>query len=212
MAFLVLCIIPILAKWVLIGRWKPQQIRIWSLAYVRFWIVKTLVRSNPLALTVRRLAAVCALSEGAGCEDRTRGRDPLPHVPVCTDLLTIGAGTVIRKDSFFHCYRAHAGRIETGTVTIGRDVFIGEKTVLDIDTSMGDGAQTRSRLRAAQRAGHTRRRAMARVSGTAHGGELPEGRAGPLRHAAPGQFQHPHPAQPCSSCTCRWPKEACTCC
>ena len=34
----------------LIGRWKPQQIRIWSLAYVRFWIVKTLVRSNPLVL------------------------------------------------------------------------------------------------------------------------------------------------------------------
>ena len=62
-------------------------------------------------------------------------------VPVCTDLLTIGAGTVIRKDSFFHCYRAHAGQIQTGTVTIGRDVFIGEKTVLDINTSMGDGAQ-----------------------------------------------------------------------
>ncbi len=60
---------------------------------------------------------------------------------MCTDLLTIGAGTVIRKDSFFHCYRAHAGQIETGTVTTGRDVFIGEKTVLDINTSMGDGAQ-----------------------------------------------------------------------
>src|SRR6185295_15488900 len=36
---------------------------------------------------------------------------------------------------------AHAGRIQTGRVTLGRDVFIGEKTVLDIDTSMGDGAQ-----------------------------------------------------------------------
>src|SRR5206468_4484734 len=63
------------------------------------------------------------------------------RVPVCTDLLTIGAGTVIRKESFFPCYRAQAGRIETGTVTLGRDVFIGEKTVLDINTSMGDGAQ-----------------------------------------------------------------------
>ena len=51
--FIVVSIVPILAKWVLIGRWKPQQIRIWSLGYVRFWIVKTLVRSNPLAfLTV----------------------------------------------------------------------------------------------------------------------------------------------------------------
>src|SRR5262249_20220877 len=34
-----------------------------------------------------------------------------------------------------------AGRIETGTVTLGRDVFIGERAVLDIGTSMGDGAQ-----------------------------------------------------------------------
>src|SRR6266404_4959709 len=48
-AFLVLCAVPIAAKWVLVGRWKAQQIRIWSLAYVRFWIVKTLIRSSPAA-------------------------------------------------------------------------------------------------------------------------------------------------------------------
>ena len=48
---------------------------------------------------------------------------------------------MIRKESFFGCYRAHAGWIQTGTVTIGRNVFIGEKTVLDINTSMGDVSQ-----------------------------------------------------------------------
>src|SRR5207245_9557547 len=48
-AFLVVCAVPIAAKWVLIGRWKAQQILLWSLAYVRFWIVKTLVRSSPAA-------------------------------------------------------------------------------------------------------------------------------------------------------------------
>ena len=62
-------------------------------------------------------------------------------MPVCTDLLTIGDGTVIRKDSFLIGYRAHAGVIQTGPVTLGRDVFVGEKTVLDINTRMGDGAQ-----------------------------------------------------------------------
>src|SRR5204863_678651 len=46
-AFLVVCAVPIAAKWLLIGRWKPRQIRLWSLEYVRFWIVKTLIRSNP---------------------------------------------------------------------------------------------------------------------------------------------------------------------
>ena len=42
-------LLPVIAKWLLIGRWKPREIRVWSLGYVRFWIVKMLVRSNPLA-------------------------------------------------------------------------------------------------------------------------------------------------------------------
>jgi 2,3-diaminopropionate biosynthesis protein SbnA len=139
--FLVLCALPIVAKWGLIGRWKAREIPIWSLAYVRFWIVKTLVRSNPMALLfvgsplfnlyLRALGA--KVGRGAAIFSR--------HVPVCTDLLTIGAGTVIRKESFFLCYRAQAGRIQTGAIAVGRDAFIGEKTVLDINTSMGDGAQ-----------------------------------------------------------------------
>ena len=146
--FLALSILPIVAKWVLIGRWKPQRIRVWSPAYVRFWIVKTLVRANPLLLV-------------AGGRSRTSASSPLyvlylkalganvgrgvvvfsRNLPVCTDLLTIGDGTIVRKDSFFNCYRAEAGVIRTGAVTLGKDVFVGESTVIDIGTSMGDGAQ-----------------------------------------------------------------------
>jgi non-ribosomal peptide synthetase-like protein len=140
-AFLALSTVPIAAKWLLIGRWKPQTIRIWSLAYVRFWIVKTLIRSNPgtyllvgtplYGLYLRALGA----KVGPGVVIFSR------RVPVCTDLLTIGAGTVIRNEAIFLCYRARAGRIEIGPVTLGRDVFVGERAVLDINTSMGDGAQ-----------------------------------------------------------------------
>ncbi|MGH4007036.1 MAG: Pls/PosA family non-ribosomal peptide synthetase [Pseudonocardiaceae bacterium] len=139
-SFLGLGTLPILAKWALIGRWKPQQIRIWSLAYVRFWIVKSLIRSNPLVLFVgsplyvlylRALGA--KVGRGVAIFSQT--------VPVCTDLLTIGEGTVIRKDSFFTCYRAHAGLIQTGVVTLGKNALVGEATVLDIETSLGAGSQ-----------------------------------------------------------------------
>ena len=65
----------------------------------------------------------------------------IPLQAAVLNLLTVGAGTVIRKDSYFGCYRAHAGWIQTGTVTLGQHVFVGEKSVLDIDTSMGDQAQ-----------------------------------------------------------------------
>lgn len=139
--FVVLCALPILAKWLLVGRWKSQQIRIWSLHYVRFWIVKTLVRSNPMAVLFAGSPLFVLYLKALGAKV---GRDVVilsRHVPVCTDLLTIDDGTVVRKDSFFACYRARSGWIQTGPVTLGRDVFVGEKTVLDIDTSMGDGSQ-----------------------------------------------------------------------
>ena len=140
-AFLLVCTVPIAAKWVLIGRWKAQRIRLWSLAYVRFWIVKTLIRSSPAArvfigtpvylLYLRALGAKI----GPGVVIFSR------RVPVCADLLTIGAGTVIRREAVFNGYRAEAGRLETGAVTLGRNAFVGERSVLDINTSMGDGAQ-----------------------------------------------------------------------
>src|SRR5213596_3381820 len=139
--FLVVCTVPILAKWALIGRWKSEPIRLWSLAYFRFWFIKTLTRSNPCALLfvgsplyVLYLRALGA-KIGPGVVIFSR------RVPACTDLLTIGAGTVIRKEAFFLCYRAQAGRIETGAVTLGRNASVGERAVLDINTSMGDGAQ-----------------------------------------------------------------------
>ncbi|MFF3907906.1 Pls/PosA family non-ribosomal peptide synthetase [Streptomyces sp. NPDC001848] len=139
-AFLGLCTLPILVKWTLIGRWKPEEIRIWSLRYVRFWIVKALISSNPLVLfagsplyPVYLRALGARIGRGAVILSR--------HVPVCTDLLTVGEHTVIRKDSFFSCYRGHAGVIQTGPVSIGTSVLISEATVIDICTVLGDGAQ-----------------------------------------------------------------------
>ncbi|MGI5459007.1 Pls/PosA family non-ribosomal peptide synthetase [Streptomyces sp. CA-249302] len=134
------CVIPIAAKWLLVGRWKETEFPVWSLAYFRFWTVKALLHANPLLLFAGSPLYVLylrALGARIG-----KGVTILSHsVPVCTDLLTVGAGSVIRKDTFFLCYQAHAGRIRTGRVTLGRDAYVGEKTVLDIGTTMGDGSQ-----------------------------------------------------------------------
>jgi len=139
--FLAACGVPIAAKWLLIGRWRAERIRIWSLAYLRFWIVKSLIRANPVGyllvgsplygLYLRALGA----KVGRGVVILSR------RLPICTDLLSIGEHTVIRNEVVFNGYRARGGRIEIGRVTLGRDVYVGEMAVLDIDTSMGDGAQ-----------------------------------------------------------------------
>ncbi|MFJ4467014.1 Pls/PosA family non-ribosomal peptide synthetase [Streptomyces sp. NPDC089424] len=135
-----LCALPVVAKWLLIGRWKPRRIRVWSLPYFRFWLVRTLVRSSPVALFagsplyplyLRALGA----RVGRGVTILSRA------MPVCTDLLTIGDGALIRKDSLINGYRAHDGVIETGPVTLGRGAVVSEATVLDIGTKLGDAAQ-----------------------------------------------------------------------
>ncbi len=139
-SFLLLCLLPVAGKWILIGRFRPREIRIWSLAYFRFWLVKTLMRTSPLALmTGSPLTPLYLRAMGARV-----GRNVTvltARLPVCTDLLTIGDGTVIRKDVVANGYRAHGGVIQTGAVTLGRDVIVGEGSVLDIDTTMGDGSQ-----------------------------------------------------------------------
>ncbi len=139
-SFVLLSVLPILAKWALVGRWTARQFRIWSLDYVRFWIVKTLVRSNPLVLFAGT-PIYNAYLRTLGAKIGRNVEIYSPHVPVCTDLLSIGDNAIVRKDTYFSCYRAHAGLIQTGPVTLGKNSFIGEMTVLDIDTFVGDGAQ-----------------------------------------------------------------------
>jgi non-ribosomal peptide synthetase-like protein len=145
------CVIPILAKWILVGRWKPHSIQVWSLAYVRFWCVKTLMRANPLVL----LAGSPIYSAYLRVMGAKIGRGVAVYSPttVCTDLLTIGEGSIVRKDSQVPGYHAVAGVIEIGPVTLGKDVIVGEQTVIDINTSIGDRARLghSSSLHAGQR-------------------------------------------------------------
>ncbi|MCA9946015.1 MAG: hypothetical protein KC449_21175, partial [Anaerolineales bacterium] len=129
--FLGMCTLPIVAKWLLIGRWQPQQFHVWSFTYFRFWVVRTLVRLNPLALFAGAPIYILYL-RALGAKIGRNVVIVSPHVPVCTDLLTVGDNTVICKDAFINCYRAQNGVIQIGPVTLGRGVYIGEMTVLDI--------------------------------------------------------------------------------
>lgn len=136
-----LCLLPVAAKWLLCGRFRAgRRIRVWGPAYVRFWCVRTLVRANPLVLfagTPLYTLYLRALGARIG-----RGAVVLStKVPVAADLLTVGEDAVVRKDVSLSCYRARAGVIETGPVTVGARARVGEQTVLDIGTEIGEEAQ-----------------------------------------------------------------------
>ena len=130
----------ILAKWALIGRWKQESFPIWSLRYFRFWVVKSLIRTAPVVLFrgsplytlyLRLLGAKLGRNTVVECR----------FVPVCTDMISIGDNTIIRKESVLLGYHAQAGYIHIGPVTIGRDSFVGVGSTVDINTQMGDRSQ-----------------------------------------------------------------------
>ncbi|WP_236826946.1 MULTISPECIES: Pls/PosA family non-ribosomal peptide synthetase [unclassified Blastococcus] len=131
---------PVAAKWILVGRWRAERFRVWSLPYLRFWVVKTLLRTSLVTRLYAGSPLYCLYLRALGARVG-RGTLVLTRaIPVCTDLLTIGEGAVVRKDTFLSCYRVVDGVVETGPVTIGRHAYVGEGSVLDIGSSLGDGA------------------------------------------------------------------------
>jgi non-ribosomal peptide synthetase-like protein len=138
--FVLLTAIPIAAKWLLIGRFKKEVIPVWSLRYFRFWLVKTLIHGTPIIffrgtpiynLYLRMLGARIGANSVLRCR----------FVPVCADLVSIGANTILRTDCLLLGYKAQANYIYTGEIRIGDNAIVGESSVIDIDTAMEDGAQ-----------------------------------------------------------------------
>lgn len=127
-------------KWLLIGKWKAESIPIWSLHYYRFWVAKTLIQTAPVvlfrgsplySLYLRLLGAKLGNNTTIECRS----------IPVCTDLISIGDNSILRKESMLMGYRAQSGYIHTGPISIGSDAFVGMGCMIDIDTSIGDRAQ-----------------------------------------------------------------------
>jgi len=139
-SFVVLTGISIAAKWLLVGRFKAGAIPIWSFAYFRFWVVKTMMRTSPvIAFTGTPVYNAYLRLMGARI-----GRNAVissRYGPVCTDMFTIGDNAILRKDTIVLGYRAQSNYIHIGPVEIGANAFVGEASVIDIDTAMGNDTQ-----------------------------------------------------------------------
>jgi non-ribosomal peptide synthetase-like protein len=139
-SFAVLTAISIAMKWLLVGRFKAEAVPIWSLGYFRFWVVKTMMRTSPVAIFIGTPIYTFYLRlMGAkiGRNVVIASRNP----PICADMISIGDNTVLRKDSIVLGYRAQSNFIHIGPVDIGSNAFIGEASVIDIGAAMGDDTQ-----------------------------------------------------------------------
>ena len=119
---------------------KPQSIPIWSPAYFRFWVVKTMMRTTPV-LAFAGTPIYSAYLRLMGAKIGRNAMISCRHSPICADMLSIGDNTILRKDTILLCYRAQSNFIHIGKVDIGSNAFVGEASVIDIDTAMGDNTQ-----------------------------------------------------------------------
>jgi len=153
---------------------------------------------------VHRNARVPPLPEGAGRENRARRRDLLParagvhrsadhrrrdRDPQGSALPVLpGAGWAARA----RAGHARAGRFRRRTFR-ARHQHV-----------HGGSSATRSRLRVTQRPGGAGRRALARISGTAHGRELPESPVGSGEYLASGRVFHGRRARRSAAVPAAW--------
>ena len=122
-----------------------------------FWIVRASLVASPLALLCIGTPLLNVYLRALGAKVGRGAVIFTGHVPVVTDLLTVGPGTVVRKACYLNGYRARGGVIEIAPVTLGADVV--RRRADSCSTSapcMGDGAHARAFLVAARRAGRAR--------------------------------------------------------
>src|SRR5208282_45335 len=62
-------------------------------------------------------------------------------VPVTADLFEVGEEAVVMRSALAPGYVAAGNRIHTGEIRIGRNAYVGEQSVLDIGSSIGDFGQ-----------------------------------------------------------------------
>jgi len=127
----------IAAKWLLLGRVRPQAIPLWSFGYFRFWAAKLVVRSTPIfAFAGTPLYNLYLRLLGARI-----GRNALilsQVAPIAADLFEVGDDAVVMRSVLLPGYSAFGNRIHLGPIKIGRSAYVGEQSVLDIGTEIGD--------------------------------------------------------------------------
>lgn len=111
-----------------------------GLTYLRFWTVRALLAINPMRLFAGSPLVVLYL-RALGARVGPRVLLLNSTLPVTTDLLTIGADTVVSRGALISGYRIDSGWARLGAVHIGARAYVGDGAVLDVDTAMGEDTQ-----------------------------------------------------------------------
>jgi non-ribosomal peptide synthetase-like protein len=132
-------VLPVVAKWMLIGRFRPGTYPLWGWYYLRFWLVRRLLGLSPLDTLAGSpmfplYARLLGARVGKGCHIAS-GQIEAP------DLIDIGNGAEIGYGATLQPFVVEGGRLHLGRISIGREAFIGVNVLVLPETVVGDRAR-----------------------------------------------------------------------
>ena len=134
-----LLLIAIVAKWTIIGRYKPGRYPLWGGYYVRWWIVSRLQHlSFMTAFNGTPLAPVLWRAMGAKVGRRCILN---PSLVYAWDCIRIGDDVSIGVDTHLPGCRIESGQLIIGRVDIADRCFIGNHAMVGLDITMGADAK-----------------------------------------------------------------------
>ncbi|HEY1381755.1 MAG TPA: Pls/PosA family non-ribosomal peptide synthetase, partial [Gemmataceae bacterium] len=131
-------VLPVVAKWLLIGRFRPGRYPLWGWYYCRWWLVRKLqglapanyLAGSPLFAPYLRLLGARV---GRGCHLGSAALQ-LP------DLLEIGDGASVGYGAVLEPFSVEGGWFIQAPVRVGAGAFVGANAVVLPGASIGTGA------------------------------------------------------------------------
>jgi len=136
---IIFLLLSVAAKWILVGRIKPGVYPLWGWFYVRFWLAERLQKNvfsskhligTPLINFYYRLLGARI---GKNCYIGSMNF-------AVQDMITLGDNTSIGYDAELTGYIVEDGWLKVGTINIGNHCFVGARSVLNINTTLEEGA------------------------------------------------------------------------
>ncbi len=130
--------LPVLGKWLLLGRTRPGRYPLWGWYYCRWWLARKLMALAPLGtLAGSPLLAPYVRLFGARIG---RGCHLASSRLLMPDLLEIGAGTSIGYAAVLEPFLVEDGWLYLAPIRLGEGCFIGTNAVVMLGANVGDGA------------------------------------------------------------------------
>jgi non-ribosomal peptide synthetase-like protein len=132
-------VIAIVAKWLIIGRYRPGRYPVWGWYYLRWWLVERLASLAPtgflagtplLAGYLRLLGARVGRNVHLGTDDIG-----------APDLICIGDDASIGDDATINNVTVEDGWLKIGRADIGSHCYVGVRSVVGLDTTIENGGR-----------------------------------------------------------------------